>query len=81
MPRVIWSPPALLDLQRLYRFLASKNLDAAQRAVKSIRAGVKLLAQQPGVGRPVPEMEHSFREWLIDFGDSGYLVLYRLAPP
>ena len=29
------------------------------------------------MGRPVLDMEPQFREWLIDFGDSGYIVLYR----
>ena len=72
-----WSPPALLDIQRLYRFLAPKNKEAAQRAVGAIRAGVKILALQPGIGRPADEMDASYREWLIDFGDSGYVVLYR----
>lgn len=77
MPRLIWSPPALLDIQRLYRFLAEKNIDAAKRAVKAIREGVKVIAQQPGMGRPVQDMEPQYREWLIDFGDSGYIALYR----
>ena len=77
MPRLIWSPPALHDVQRLYRFLAEKNMDAAKRAVKSIREGIKVLAYQPGIGRPVEDMEPEFREWLIDFGDSGYIALYR----
>ncbi len=77
MPRLIWSPPALLDVQRLYRFLAEKNIDAAKRAVKAIREGVKVVAQQPGIGRPVQDMEPQYREWLIDFGDSGYIALYR----
>ncbi len=77
MPRLIWSPPALLDIQRLYRFLAEKNIDAAKRAVKAIREGVKVVAQQPGMGRPVQDMEPQYREWLIDFGDSGYIALYR----
>ncbi|QNM96144.1 type II toxin-antitoxin system RelE/ParE family toxin [Chitinimonas koreensis] len=77
MPRLIWSPQALHDVQRLYRFLAANNADAARRAVKAIRDGVKLLASQPGVGRPAEEMEPEYREWLIDFGDSGYIALYR----
>lgn len=77
MPRLIWSPSALLDIQRLYQFLAEKNLDAAQRAVRAIRAGMKVITQQPAIGRPVEDMEPEFREWLIDFGDSGYVVLYR----
>ena len=55
MPHLIWSPPALADVQRLYR----------------------LLALQPEAGRPVADMEPEFREWLIDFGGSGYIALYR----
>jgi plasmid stabilization system protein ParE len=78
MARLIWSPPALRDVQRLYRFLASKNPNAATRAVKAIRVGVKALGQQPGIGRPIDEMPDEFREWLIDFGDSGYVVRYHL---
>ena len=78
MSRLIWSPAALIDVQRLYRFLAPKNIDAAKRAVMAIRQGVKVLAQQPGMGRPVEDLPSEFREWIIDFGDSGYIARYRL---
>jgi len=77
MPRLIWSPPALRDVQRLHRFLADKNCDAARRAVKSIRDGIRIITDHPQVGRPVADMEPEFREWLIGFGDSGYVALYR----
>lgn len=77
MPRLIWSPAALLDVQRLYRFLAPKNAEAARRAVKTIRESVQILALQPGMGRPAQDMEPEYREWLIDFGQSGYVALYR----
>lgn len=77
MPRLIWSSPALLDMQRLHRFLADKSPDAARRAVKSIREGMKVILRQPGMGRPAEELEPEFREWPIDFGESGYIVLYR----
>jgi len=77
VPHLIWSPPALADVQRLYRFLELKDENAARRAIKSIRAGVKILAHQPEVGRPVEDMDPVFREWLIDFGSSGYIALYR----
>lgn len=78
MSRLIWSPSALLDVQRLYRFLAPKNIDAAKQAAKAVRKGTKVLGQQPGVGRPIEDMPEDFREWIIDFGDSGYLVRYRI---
>ncbi|GGD75401.1 type II toxin-antitoxin system RelE/ParE family toxin [Lacimicrobium alkaliphilum] len=77
MPRLIWSPSALADVQRLYHFLVFRDEDAARRAIKAIRAGVKILAHQPHSGRPVEEMDPAFREWLIDFGSSGYVVMYR----
>jgi len=77
MSRLIWSPAALLDVQRLYRFLAAKNIEAAKRAVTAMRQGVRVLGQQPGIGRPIDEMPDEFREWIIDFGDSGYVVRYR----
>lgn len=77
MPRLIWSQEALLDIQRLYRFLAAKSPDAAKRAAKAIRSEVKTLATAPEVGRPAVEMDLEFREWLVDFGDSGYVALYR----
>jgi plasmid stabilization system protein ParE len=76
MPRLIWSSAALLDVQRLYRFLAPKNAEAARRAVKTIRESVQILALQPGIGRPAQDMEPEYREWLIDFGQSGYVALY-----
>jgi plasmid stabilization system protein ParE len=79
MPRLIWSPAALLDAQRLYRFLAPKNLDAAVRAVGAIRQGVELVEHQSGLGRPIEDMDDEFRDWIIDFGDSGYVVRYRVT--
>lgn len=78
MPRLIWTPQALADVQRLFRFLASKNMDAARRAVQAIRQGVSALILQPGMGRPIEDLPVEFREWLIDFGGSGYVARYRL---
>ena len=47
MPRLIWSPAALRDVQRLHRYLAERNTHAARRTVKAIRNGVKMLQHQP----------------------------------
>ncbi len=76
MPRLIWSEPALGSVQRLYRFLAGNNLAAAKRGIKAIRDGVKILATHPKVGRLVDNMDEAYRDWPIDFGDSGYWVRY-----
>ena len=78
MSRLIWSRQALYDVQRLYRFLSVKNGDAAKRAVKAVRQGVDVLGYQSGIGRPIEDMPSEFREWMVDFGDSGYVVRYRI---
>jgi len=76
MPRLKWSPPALNDISRLYYFLASKSPDAAKRAVKTIRQGVKTLSTNPEIGRPVEDLLPEFREWIIEFGQGAYIALY-----
>ena len=76
MAKLIWSASALRDIQRLYRFLADKNQNAANRAVHSIRQSIKILAQRPEIGRPADEMGPTFREWFINFGQSGYVAIY-----
>jgi plasmid stabilization system protein ParE len=75
--KLVWTPPALRDIQRLHGFLAPKNPDAARRAVRAIRQGVKALAAHPEAGRPVDDLPLEFREWQIPFGADGYIALYR----
>jgi len=77
MPRLKWSQAALRDVARLHDFLAPKNRDAAKRAVKTIRQGVKALGKHPRIGRPVDELPPEFREWVIEFGSGAYVALYR----
>ena len=76
MPRLKWSQQGLRDVARLHGFLAPKSRDAAQRAVKAIRQGVKLLGKHPEMGRPVDELPPEFREWVIEFGSGAYVALY-----
>jgi len=78
MPQLIWSPAALRDVDRLHRFLVEKNASAAREAIKAVRTHVNILAEQPGAGRPAEHMDPEFREWIIPFGGSGYIALYRL---
>lgn len=75
---VRFAPAALRDLQRLREFLRPKSPLAAQRAGQSIVQGVQVLGLQPSIGRPAEGLSHEYREWPIDFGDSGYIALYRL---
>jgi plasmid stabilization system protein ParE len=54
----------------------TKDASASRRAANAIARQLSLLETTPGLGRPVND--HSeMREFLIEFGDSGYVVLYR----
>lgn len=75
---MIFAPAAIRDLQRLRNFLRPKNPDAARRVGEAIRQGVKILSAHPRLGRMVDDLPEEFREWLIDFGDSGYVARYRI---
>ena len=77
MPQVIYAPGAIRDLQRLREFLRPKNPVAAKRAADTIMKALQVLGLQPQIGRPVEDMSDQYREWMIDFGDSGYVARYR----
>jgi plasmid stabilization system protein ParE len=79
MPRLKWTQPALRDVARLHAFLTPKSPDAARRAVKAIRQGVKALGKHPRMGRPVDELPPEFREWVIEFGASAYVAIYHYS--
>jgi plasmid stabilization system protein ParE len=76
MARVIWTLPALRDVERLHAFLREQSGDAARRAARSIRQGVKVLRAHPQIGRPVEDLPPEFREWVVPFGGSAYVTLY-----
>jgi plasmid stabilization system protein ParE len=77
MSRLIWTGPALADVQRLYQFLASNSSDTARRGVGAIRRQVRILETRPEIGPVLSDNDLEYRTWPIDFGDSGYVVLYR----
>ena len=78
MRQVTVAPAAIRDLQRIRDFLRPKNPDAARRAGEAIRQGVRILGTQPRLGRMIDDLPEAYREWLIDFGDSGYVLRYRI---
>lgn len=80
MPRVRYAPSAIRDLDRLREFLKPKSPAAARRAGETIMKAVQVLGLQPQIGRPIDDMPEEFREWIIDFGDSGYVARYRIDP-
>ncbi|MFC0267292.1 type II toxin-antitoxin system RelE/ParE family toxin [Kushneria aurantia] len=78
MSQVIFAPAAIRELERLREFLRPGNPAAAERAAQAIIQGVQALGELPRIGRPVEDMLEEFRDWLIDFGDRGYVARYRI---
>ncbi len=79
MPHVIITEGAGRGLERCRRFVASKSPEAARRAAQAITRQFLLLETTPAVGRPFSE-QPEWRELIIEFGDSGYVALYRHEP-
>ena len=77
MPRLVFAPHALDDLDRLADFLLEQSQRAARETGPLIIEGLQALKRHPLVGRPV---EHGLRELLISRGRSGYIALYRYDP-
>ena len=75
MSKINYSPKSLDDLNRIRVFLANKNQTAAKKAIQAIVDGIKELTHMPHVGKPV-ENTLLIRDWMIDFGKSGYVVRY-----
>ncbi|WP_372612934.1 type II toxin-antitoxin system RelE/ParE family toxin [Halomonas sp.] len=49
-------------------------MDHTVEAVRTLR-----YHRQPGrIGRPTDDLPEEYRDWLIDYGDSGYIARYRI---
>lgn len=79
MPQVILSPKAARDFDRLRKFLHTKSPEAAARAVSTLRAALRRLAQHPLAQTPHPG-NPAFRTLQVPFGSSGYTVWYHYLP-
>jgi toxin ParE1/3/4 len=63
MAEVIWTEPALSDLNDIAEYIALENVVAAKQLVQSIFLIVERLETFPESGRIPPELEHlSYRE-------------------
>ena len=79
MAQVIITAGAARGLERCRRFLAVKSRVAPRRAGQAISRQLRLLENNPEVGRPLPE-QPELRELIIGFGESGYVARYRYEP-
>ncbi|TRO79800.1 type II toxin-antitoxin system RelE/ParE family toxin [Desulfuromonas acetexigens] len=75
--RIVWLPAAVADLQRLREFILPHNREAAQRAVKVIKAAVAMIETSPRIGKSAEDLP-DYQDLPIPFGAAGYLLRYRI---
>ena len=75
--KLIVSPEAIADLERLRAFLADKNPAAAQRAAAAIIGAIQSLDMFPDRGHPTSTAD--VRELIVPFGSSAYVLRYAHA--
>ena len=73
--RVVLSRRANLDLLGQTEWLAERSPKAARNLARSVKDGLRLLAQFPHSGRDIGDGE---REWIIRFGRAGLVAVYRV---
>lgn len=61
MAQVIWTEPALSDLNEIAEYIALDNFDAAAHLVQEVFSFVERLEQHPKSGRRPPELERKTR--------------------
>ena len=63
MLEIVYTASARADLLEAWQFVAEENPQAADQMLDVIEKGIKLLAQQPSMGRPRPELRTGLRSW------------------
>jgi toxin ParE1/3/4 len=67
MAEIIWTEPALLDLNDIAEYIALENVVSAKQLVQTIFSKVERLETFPDSGRIPSELEHlSYREVVIN---------------
>ena len=59
MAQIIWTEPALQDLNDIAEYIALDKVGAAKRLVQKVFSSVERLGQFPKSGRKPPELEDS----------------------
>jgi plasmid stabilization system protein ParE len=79
--KLVFSPQAVRDLQRLHDFISDKNPRAAARIAKLLRLGIARLRQNPQLGRRVRQAPDGWapeemRDWVTGDYVARYLLLH-----
>ena len=65
MAQVIWTEPALQDLDQIADYISLDNPKAAKKLARSCFERVENLADHPKLGKSVPELEPSVYRQLV----------------
>lgn len=76
MIEIIWTSPALTELEAIQDYIAAENPSAAYRVALHIQEAVENLKTFPKMGRP-GRVKHT-RELILS--DIPYIVPYKIAP-
>jgi toxin ParE1/3/4 len=67
MARIIWTEPALIDLEEIAEYIALDKVSAARKLVQRVFSSIEQLQQFPNSGRKPPELERSrYREIVVN---------------
>ena len=75
MPRVLRTVLAEQDLVEIWVRIAQDNLPAADQLLDALSAKLRLLADNPRIGRARPDLARGLRYLPV----GGYLLLYRIV--
>ena len=69
MRKITWSPAALDDLQKSFRFISTASPRRAHEWLEHLFGQVERLARFPGIGRQIPELGRKLRYRQVIVGD------------
>jgi addiction module RelE/StbE family toxin len=75
--KVVWTEPALADLEAIWEHIAADVPEHARRMVGRLLDAVEPLEDLPRMGRHIPEAEEpNLRELIVE----SYRIMYRVRP-
>ncbi len=75
MTTLVWTRPALDDIQQIHDYIARDSPRYAQVVTEQLFAAVERLPAHPLSGRVVPELEHATVREVIE---APYRIVYRV---
>jgi len=75
--QVVYSLRALVDLERVFEFIAQNDPAAAAAAVEAVRTVVLASGDHPMLGHRV---QGEIRQLVISYGRTGFVALYPFVP-